>query len=59
MTARPASLLDEISSDALAAALRRVIESPDLLARYSQNARRFPAATMATLAEGLAALERS
>jgi glycosyltransferase involved in cell wall biosynthesis len=52
-------LLDEISSNALAAALRRVIESPGLLVRYSQNARRFPAATMATLAEGLAALERS
>jgi glycosyltransferase involved in cell wall biosynthesis len=49
-------LLGEISSNAVAAALRRVI---DLLARYSQNARRFPAATMTTLADGLAALERS
>jgi hypothetical protein len=35
------------------------MESPDLLVRYSQNTRRFPAATMTTLAEGLAALERS
>lgn len=50
-------LLDEISSNALAASLRRVMESPDLLVRYSQQARRFPAATMTTLADGLAALE--
>jgi glycosyltransferase involved in cell wall biosynthesis len=51
-------VLEEISSGALTASLRRLMKSPDLLARYSQNARRVPGATMATLAEGLAALEQ-
>lgn len=50
-------LLEEVSAKALAAALRRVLESPGLLARYSQQARCIPAATMTTLADGLTALE--
>lgn len=50
-------VLDEVSARALAAALRGVLESPGLLARYSQQAHRLPAVTMATLADGLVALE--
>ena len=47
----------DVSADALAAALRRMIESPGLLARFSERARARPMATLATLAEGLIALE--
>lgn len=50
-------LVGDITSDALAGALRRVIESPALLARFSEQARAQPVATLATLAEGLIALE--
>ena len=51
-------LLAEISTTALAAALRRAVESPGLLALYSQQARLHPAATLSTLADGLMAVER-
>lgn len=50
-------LVREVTAAALAAALRRVIESPALLARFSAQARVQPVATLATLAEGLIALE--
>jgi glycosyltransferase involved in cell wall biosynthesis len=47
----------DVSANTLAAALRRMIESPGLLARFSAHTRARPAATLVTLAEGLIALE--
>ena len=50
-------VIDQVSADALAAALRRVLDSPGLLVEYSQATRLVPAATMTSLADGLVALE--
>ena len=52
-------VLREVSAGAVAESLRRVIESPGLLAGFSERSRVQPAATLATLADGLAALEPS
>lgn len=52
-------VLRDVSAGELAESLRRVIESPGLLARFSERSRVQPVATLATLADGLAALERA
>lgn len=50
-------LIDEVSAGALAAALGRLVESPSLLSGFSDRARAQPAVTLATLADGLLAIE--
>ncbi len=52
-------VLRDVSAGAVAESLRCVIESPGLLAGFSERSRAQPVATLATLAAGLAALEHA
>lgn len=52
-------VLDHVSSDTLAAALRRLIAEPGRLAAFTTRARHGVSATLASFGEGLLALERT